>query len=85
MKIHFHRQFDKQYSQLKGKEKDRAQQRLALFLNNPFDSRLRNHPLQGRYLNYRSINITGDLRAIYKQVGADESIFVAIGTHSQLY
>ena len=36
-------------------------------------------------LGYWSINITGDVRAIYRQHGDTIIIFVLIGTHSQLY
>jgi len=46
---------------------------------------LENHPLQGRYEGYRSINITGDLRAVFKQVRPDKYWFTKIGTHSELY
>ncbi len=53
-------------------------------MEDPFNARLRNHPLLGKYNGYRSIDIRPDLRAVYKDYG-DEAIFVALGTHSQLY
>lgn len=85
MKIRFHRNFEKQYKKLKDTQKAKARERLVLFLENPFHPILANHPLKGKYKGYRSINITGDLRAVYKFVSEDESIFVAIDTHSNLY
>lgn len=85
MKIRFHRHFDKQYQKLKKSEQEKARERLILFLENPFNPVLNNHPLKGKFLDYRSINITGDLRAIYKMVGENEAIFVAIDIHSHLY
>lgn len=48
--------------------------------------RLRDHALKGTYEGYRSINITGDLRALYKtQADGSLIIFALLGTHSQLY
>lgn len=85
MKIRFHKNFERQYKLLSAKQKKKARERLKLFLNNQFTSILNNHPLKGTYLDYRSINIAGDLRAIYKFINDDEYIFVAIGTHNQLY
>ncbi|MBI5452268.1 type II toxin-antitoxin system mRNA interferase toxin, RelE/StbE family [Candidatus Gottesmanbacteria bacterium] len=85
MKIRFHKNFNKQYTKLKSSEKKKIQARLQLFLQNPYNPLLNNHPLKGKYLDYRSINITGDLRAIYKYIAEDECIFVAVDTHSNLY
>lgn len=85
MTARFHRNFDKQYKKLRTPEKKKAQERLLLFLQNPFHPVLNNHPLKGKYLDYRSINITGDLRAIYKLISENEVIFVNIDSHSNLY
>ena len=85
MKIRFHKNFEKQYKKLKKKEQEKVQQRLALFLENPYHSQLNNHPLKGKYTDYRSINIAGDLRAIYKYISENECIFVVIDSHSNLY
>lgn len=85
MKIRFHKNFEKQYQRLNKKQKGRVQERLILFLENPFHPILDNHPLKGKYVGYRSINITGDLRAVYKFVSEQEYIFVAVDSHSNLY
>ncbi len=85
MKIYFHKNFDKQYKLLSARQKLKARERLRLFLDNPYDQLLNNHPLKGKYLDYRSINISGDLRAIYKLINNGECVFVAIGMHNQLY
>ena len=85
MRLRFHKNFDKQYLKLREKEREKVSERLRIFLKNPFVPILNNHPLKGKYLNYRSINITGDLRAIYRQCGEDEYIFVTVDTHSNLY
>ena len=85
MKIYFHKNFDKQFKKLKKLEKVKAQARLSLFLEDPDNLILNNHSLKGQYLNYRSINITGYLIAIYKNISPNEAIFVAIDSHSNLY
>lgn len=85
MKICFHKNFIKQFNKLSDKEKAQIKQRLKIFLENPYAEILNNHALKGKYLNYRSININGDLRAIYKYLDENESVFVNIGTNHQLY
>ena len=85
MKIRFHGNFEKDLRKLNARQKQKTKERLVIFLENPFDISLNNHPLKGRYLNYRSIDISGDLRAIFKMFSEDEYIFVAIGSHSELY
>ena len=60
--------------------------RIDLFTNNPYHPLLRNHALKGIYQGHRSINITGDWRALYEEY-EDRTIayFTSLGTHSQLY
>ncbi len=77
--------FDKQYAKLNAKVKTSFKARIETFKANPFDARLRNHALKGKYLGYRSIDITGDVRALYTIKGDTVIIFGFIGTHSQLY
>jgi len=77
--------FDKQYAKLNFKVKSSFKRRVELFKTNPFDSSLRNHALKGRYLGFRSIDVTGDIRILYTTRGDTIIIFGFIGTHSQLY
>jgi len=46
---------------------------------------LRVHPLKGKYAGYWSMNISGDLRAIYLIRKENIIIFALIGSHSNLY
>lgn len=85
MVIETTRAFDKQYAKLNLKVKTAFKRRVELFKANPFDISLRNHGLKGKYLGYRSIDITGDIRALYTTRGDTIIIFGFIGTHSQLY
>ena len=85
MKIKFHKSFIKDYRRLDNKIKKVLKDRLELFYQNPYHIKLNNHPLQGKWKNYKSINITGNFRAVYKTVNDKTAIFIACGTHSKLY
>ena len=85
MIFRFHKDFIKSYKKTAPSLKKAVDLRLLLFSKNIFAVELCNHPLKGKYQGYRSINITGDWRAIYKELGGDEMIFVKLGTHTQLY
>jgi addiction module RelE/StbE family toxin len=85
MKARFHKSFAKQLGKHPAKIQMAFQKRLTLFLVDPFDQILSNHALGGRWEGHRSINISGDLRAIYELIDEDTAFFVAFGTHSQLY
>ena len=80
----FHKNFIKNSKKLTQQQKNKLTQRLKLFGQDKFDPLLNDHSLRGQYEGHRSINITGDLRAIYKKVG-EEVVFVAIDSHSNLY
>ena len=84
MIIDFHKGFTKDFKKLSTKFKKKFQERLVLFEGDEFDPVLNNHALKGKYLGYRSINITGDLRAIFKR-DSESALFAAIDSHSNLY
>jgi len=85
VKAKFGRRFEKQFVKLPSAVQQQFSSKLETWLADPFDTRLRNHPLRGEYTGYRSINVTGDYRAVYHMVSKETGEFVAIGTHSQLY
>ena len=85
MKIIFHKSFLKSYGKLRSGEQKRFDKCQALFLQDPLSASLNNHPLKGKYDNCRSINIGGDLRAIFKMLDEDTAIFMDIDTHPNLY
>lgn len=83
--VTFHRSFLKLYEQAPEKIRSRFESRLKIFYLDPFDVQLNNHPLVGKWKGFRSVNITGDWRAIYLPLGEHHAKFYAIGTHSKLY
>lgn len=84
MKVSYSKNFVKQVRKLSPQQKERLLRRISLFMDNPLNPVLRNHPLRGKHKEYRSIDVTGDVRALYLQC-EDEAVFDIVGTHSQLY
>ena len=70
---------------LSNKVKSKVQERNILFVADQKNPILNNHALHGKYKSYRSISITGNIRAVYKLLDKDTVLFVEIGTHSKLY
>lgn len=77
--------FKKQYRKLSLTVREQFANRLKLFIEDPTHPQLRIHPLKGKYAGYWSMNINGDVRAIYCQPEDTLIIFALIGTHSELY
>jgi len=85
MRIVFNAGFIKKYKKLRISDQSRFRERLKIFQKNPFDHILNNHGLKGNYTGYRSINISGNMRVVYKLKEPDIYVFMTIGTHSELY
>lgn len=84
MKISYSKNFLKQAKKLSPTLREKFLESIRAFSANQLDPSLRNHALKGKYREYRSIDITGDVRALYLAKD-NEAIFDAVGTHSQLY
>ena len=85
MKIEYSRRFIKQFRKLRPAEQIRFEKRLILWEKNSAHSSLRVHKLQGKYIGFYSLNVGGDLRALYKSIHKQAILFDFIGTHNQLY
>lgn len=84
MKITLHKNFEKPYAKLSPTIKEKFKEKKDLFVTDPYNPILNNHSVGKAYPGCRSINITGDYRAIFRQ--NDYLVeFINIGTHSQLY
>jgi addiction module RelE/StbE family toxin len=80
--------FDKQFDATPLDIKQAFLDTITLFLIDQMHPALRNHPLQGKYAGYRSIDVTGDYRAIFRETYSGETqiiTFYKIGTHKELY
>lgn len=72
------------FKKLPPKIQEQFYTRLEIFITDKNNPLLNNHSVDRIYLRCRSINVTGDYRAIFEET--DQLIlFVRIGTHSELY
>lgn len=86
MQVEYSRRFVKELTKAPLKIQIAFRDRLTLFIDNKFNLLLNNHSLTGEMKSCRSINVTGDWRAIYEELeNGDVIFFVMLGTHSQLY
>ena len=84
MQVRLHKHFVKTYNRLRHIQ-NQTDERILLFTKEPFHPLLENHPLHGKFKGCRSINITGDYRAVYEPITEDLAFFTDLGTHSELY
>ena len=86
MIIRYRNKFLKQLDKKPAKIRLAFVQRAKIFEKDRFDYLLNNHALGGKYQGCRSINITGDWRAIFREFDNYSVVsFETLGTHSQLY
>lgn len=82
--VFFTKKFKKQYLKSDLKIRTEFDNKLSTFIDDKFAPPLNNHELSGKFKGFRSINVTGDWRAIFFE-DKENVKFVLFGTHSQLY
>jgi addiction module RelE/StbE family toxin len=85
MDVDFTKSFNKQYQKLPTKQQKQTMEAVALFLQDETSPLLRKHGLKGEWLAHYSISAGGDLRLHFRVISDQKVLFVAVGTHSQLY
>lgn len=85
MNVVFHKNFQKMFKKLPSNVQCKVDERIQMFVKDPNNGQLRGHAINVPYKNSRSIDITGDYRAIYKLVDKETALFTHVGTQSQLY
>ena len=79
------RVFKRQLRKLSATTQSKVRERLNMLITDEFNPLLNNHKLGPPFEEYRSINISGDIRLVYKKIAEDIYYLRAIGTHHQLY
>lgn len=79
------RGFEKQLAKLSKNLRAQVHERVRLLVVDSTHPLLNDHKLGPPYEGYRSINITGNYRLVYKRIDEDTYYLRAIGTHHQLY
>jgi len=86
MQLFRHKNFTKQYLKLSSNQQALVDEAILLFYKNPLDTKLRNHPLKGKYKGCNSIDAAFDLRIIFKQEKKYVVVvLLMVGSHNQLY
>lgn len=85
MKVKFQKSFTGQFKKLSETQKQLVTETVELFTKDPMHGSLRNHPLKDKWVSYRSITADDDLRLHYRVISKDTALFVAVGTHDELY
>jgi addiction module RelE/StbE family toxin len=83
-RIEFSPIFNKKLAKAPTEIKLALRQVLDLFGENPNHQALRNHLLTDKYAGMRSIDVTGEWRALYRKE-RERIVFINLGTHDQLY
>ena len=80
--------FNKQRKAVPLEIKEAFFEALRLYLIDPKHPALRNHALRGKLSGRRSIDVTEDYRAVFRETNKKGQIFIVfhlIGTHRELY
>lgn len=88
LRIEYTKLFKKQLSKAPLAIKIAFREVRELFNDDPDHPQLRNHPLRDKFSGFRSIDVTGDWRALYKIRNSKLKTIITfniLGTHDQLY
>ena len=77
--------FDKQFKKQPKNTKEEFQARVDIFISDMNNRILNVHKLSGKLKDLWSFNVSGDIRVIFDKSQKDIIVFVAIGSHSELY
>jgi addiction module RelE/StbE family toxin len=86
MIIKFHKNFRRKFKKLTPKLKDKTNNAIKIFKQNPHEPILQNHPLRGKMLNQRAFSVSGSIRIVFEERGDYIIVlFLDIGNHPQVY
>jgi len=88
IQVNFDESFKRAYKKrIKGNQllENKFKNKLEIFVNNPFDSRLKTHKLSGKLKDLWSFSIEYDQRVIFYFVDENKAVFIDIGSHDQVY
>lgn len=86
MKILLHPKFKKEFDKLPKHIKVLAHKKIAIFIKNPFDVRLKTHHLRGKLSYLWSFCIDrNQYRIVFEILNEDIVRFYTVGTHDDVY
>jgi len=60
-------------------------ERLAIFIENPFDARLKTHKLSGSFEGLWAFTVAYDCRVVFRFLSQDRVLLIDIGKHDEVY
>ena len=81
----FSSKFKKQFKRLSKNTREKIEEILIILVTDENNFILSNRKLHGIFKDYRSINISADLRSVYRKIDQSAYYLLAIGSHSELY
>lgn len=65
--------------------KRQFREKMALFLEDPFDSQLRTHKLSGKLKGTWAFSINDDYRILFEFIDKNKVLLIDFGTHDEVY
>lgn len=81
----FEKQWLKYLKKLTAKQKVQLKERLSIFREDVFDSRLKTHHLKGNLRDYYAFSISYSDRIVFRVLDDEEILFIEIGSHDICY
>lgn len=81
MKVFYLPKFVRQYKKLPEQIKDIAEKKFEIFLEDPFDRRLKTHKLSGVLEGFLAFSINHEYRIIFDMDKSGNARFYQVGTH----
>lgn len=82
MRIYYSSKFEREYKKLPKEIKKLAEEKEAIFRENPFDPQLNTHKLHGHLKEYWVFSANNKYRIIFTFVKKDTVWFHSVGDHS---
>ena len=82
MRIYYSSKFELEYKKLSKEIKKLAEEKEAIFRENPFDQQLNTHKLHGHFKEYWVFSINDKYRIIFNFAKKDMVWFHSVGDHS---
>jgi addiction module RelE/StbE family toxin len=61
------------------------EEKLSLFISDPFNPLLRTHKLHGKLSGMWSFSLTSNLRILFRFTNKNKAVFFDVGNHDDLY
>lgn len=88
MKVTYSVSFKREYKAWQKRNQNKTElllKAINLFIENPFHPTLRTHKLRGKLQDCFAFSIAYDLRIVFYFEDAEHAVFIALGSHDEVY